>query len=278
MENEKKTPSQRKRLDIIERVMSSLKAREERLRVFGQKEQADLLKKDIDVLKQLSGVKRNQFIVKFLAIVGKEVDALNKTVERLSAVDPANVNTGVLLAAKEQLDSYSVLDQIRLELRKNPEAFAPVKEAVPALLKQFEELFNTIKDRKEDIRNITINRVATVIKQKSNNPDLKIAEIKDRLEVADRDISWTNRLFDPLADSSDEALATLDKLIKHAFSEGSRLTNQDLYTKEPKEVTVEYKHYNEKNKKIGKDGFKYKAVGLFKALQDFEAWTGKKIP
>ena len=57
MENEKKTPSQRKRLDIIERVMSSLKAREERLRVFGQKEQADLLKKDIDVLKQLSGVK-----------------------------------------------------------------------------------------------------------------------------------------------------------------------------------------------------------------------------
>ena len=60
---------------------------------------------------------------------------------------------------------------------------------------------------------------------------MKIAEIKDRLEVADRDISWTNRLFDPLADSSDEALATLDKLIKHAFSEGSRLTNQDLYTK-----------------------------------------------
>lgn len=293
-EEKKRTPAQRKRINLLEQMISSLKSREDRLRKQGKKIEANQTGKNIDILNELAKNKKSQALVRYLLIVDEEVKQLKKSYS-LMAANPEKINPDTLWHVIEQLVSYDLLNSLSNELRLAPEVYAPSKEASEVLLKQFEALRSEVSILTQDVKKLRIKRAAAVIKSKTTDPSLTLEGIIDQLEIADRDISWTSRNFDAGIDTPDIGVQTVHRMIKEAEAQADRLTNNDLYNQQPEKKQVVYKTLTEAINQYGEtmmnedgstkmfwkpSGFEYTSIGLNKALNEYEAMLtsqGKSI-
>lgn len=291
---EKKTAQQRKRISTLEQMISTLKAREDRLRKQGKKIEATQTGINIKILEELAKNKKNQALARYVIIVDNELDNLKDVYNKMSA-NPDKINANALWHVVEQLQSYDLLDDLSNELRLNPEAYAPTKEASEILLKTFDTLRADVSILTQNVKRLRIRRAAEVIKKNSNDTSLTLEKIMDQLDIADRDIAWSSRDFDSAIDTPDIGLQGIHKLIKAAEAEADRQSNKDIYSKNEEEVKVVYKTLVEATTQHGEviyddlgmpkmhwlpKTFKFTKVGIAKALNEYEAWLksqGKSI-
>ena len=279
--------AQRKRINLLEQVLSSLKARESRLRKQGKKAEAKSTSGNIKVLEELAKNKKNQALVRYLLIVDEEVQELKKAYG-IMAANPEKINSNALWHMIEQIVSYDALNSLSNQLRADPEAYAPSKEAAEELIKQFDNLQSEVSKLSQDVRRLRIKKAAEIVKERGS--EMSLVDIIAQLEIAD-DISWSNREFDAGIDMPDPILQTMHSMIKNAEAEANRLSNEDMFNKVAKQEEVVYKALKQSTDQYGEpkynsDGspkmywkgysWKFKSVGLGQALDEYEGWLKSK--
>jgi len=289
-----KAAPQRKRISTLEQMLSTLKAREDRLWKQGKKIEATQTGINIETLEELAKNKKNQALARYILTVDEEVASLKKAYAKMAA-NPDKINSDSLWHVIEQLQSYDILDSLGNQLRLAPEDYAPTKEASEVLLKQFDTLRGEVGILTQDVKRLRIRRAAEIIKETSKDSNLTIESLVDQLEIADRDITWSDRNFDAGIDTTDGGVQAVHRMIKNADAEANRLSNKDVYSQEAAEVKVVFKVRSQATTTYGEEiyddqgnpklfwkprVFYYKPVGLAKATADYELWLrsqGKSI-
>lgn len=277
MKEEEVKPVGKKRIDLLQQMLASLKAREDRLRSKGRRTEATKLAKDIKVLEELSKTKRNEAVVKYLITVEEEMGKLQNAYN-LMAKAADKINPDALFAMREQLVSYKLLDAFSDQIHLNPDNFVPEGGNSEALLKSLDQLRADVHKMSNATRRLAIQRFASVIKNTLNDPNITVESIVDQLEVADRDIDWLNRWTEVGMEMDDVAVRTAHKMLTDNSLSAYRAIQDDLYLTEPKEqesiVAVKTQDkdggYHWERRQI-----KFTSVGMFKALTEFEAWVKK---
>ncbi len=270
MKEEEVKPVGKKRIDLLQQMIASLKAREDRLRSKGRRAEAKKLGKDIKVLEELSKTKRNEAVVRYLITVEEEMTKL-KNAYNLMAKDPSRVNPDALYSMREQLVSYKLLDAFSDQIHLNPDNFVPTGGDSNALLKSLDDLRADVHKMSNSTRRLAIQRFASVIKSTLNDPNITMASIVDQLEVADRDIDWINRWTDVGMEMDDAAVRTAHKMLTDNTLNAYRAIQDDLYNNiaKPQEAIVSFKN---KEGKWDKRLIKFTSHGMMQTLSNYEAW------
>lgn len=276
---EKEKPKGKKTIDLVEKMLSGLQARADRLRRQGKEAGAKSVQGRVDLLKELAVTDRAQAITRYLIDTDNDIIRLKGAFEVL-AKNPDKLNPAALVAAHEQLESYSILDAFADQIRKNPLNFIPNEESVPIFLNRLTEVRNTVRDLKYRINEISLNHYTTVVMKNSTDPNLTIEKVMDELRVASRDIGWGYHVMTSIGvDSRDLIVKTNHKLIKEAHAEADRRTFSALYNKTAEAATTVYRYFKKAKNQKGEEYNKsyareidFKQVGIFKATEEYEAW------
>lgn len=274
---ESKGPDPSKKIDVFTQILSNFDAQKARLRSRGFKEEAKKIGREIEKLEAAQKNSRVNFVNRYLIKVTSEIDKLKTALDTLEATaDPAKISPKVLYGMREQLISYDVLATLRDEVRKFPAVYT--NSLAGADLTKFNTLMGDVRTAESRLRSLRLDRVAWKIKETVDTP-MTVEEIRDQLEVADRDISWANYEMDPGSDVPDVALQAIHQLIKGAYAEGDRKTFDFLNNSEKKGVDVTYMEPEEFMTNNGDLAihsvprkFNYKAGSAIQVLERYEQW------
>lgn len=280
-EQEKEQIKGSKRIGVLQQAVNSLQARERELRRRWKRLEANELAKERKILEELVKTNRNQAVVRYLLHTEKEMVTLKRVYDTL-AKDPKKINPEALNSMRDQLISYEdILPTLAKAVRNTPLDFVPEGGDHELLIKQMNTLRGTISDLFDNIEALGIKRFASFIKESIQDPR-SIEEIEDNLTVADKDIVWSSRWTDPGLDIEDPAVKSIAIKLKENQAQAYRKVQEDLYNTTAPEKTVEVVTLEPnasglrmywKHRKL-----KYKAIGVLKALEDYEIWLKKNRP
>lgn len=271
-------PTGRKRIDILEQALASLKSRAKLLSDKGKRTESKELKNRIKVFKDLIKTRRNEAVINYILQVDDEIQKL-KGAYALMAKTPDKVNPDTLYAMRQQLTSYKLLDAFADQIHLNPEGFVPEGGNSDILLKNLDDLRADVHKLNNNTRRLAIIRFATVAKNTLNDPNLTLENLVDNFDRADRDVHFINRFVETGMEINEPAVKTAAKLLIDNQAEAYRKIQDDLYVTSPKKqtATIVVKEQGMKGKfKWVTRTVNFTSVGMMKALSEYEAWLKSK--
>lgn len=261
----------KKRLDALEQMLNALRQRAKRFAHQGKGRARQQTESNIVILEELMKNKRNEATIQSLLVIERETQELSKQLELLSR-DPSKINPDILREIGVQLTSYEVLNSFYSDIRRAPLEFVGSAESVPVFLKQLDELRAKIKLMTEDVKDLNKQRFAWVISQRNTDPNKNYNTILDNLDVADRDLTFWNRMAESPRGLSDEAVVAVHGMLDDTYAKSHRDTlTDDIYRKDPIRDTAYYatpKQFGE----FHVTEIDFTSVGIIKAEEDFENW------
>lgn len=268
----------KKSLDALEKMVHILNQRIKKLEYKGlHKEQQEVETTKAELSQYMLG-KRNLAVLTSLTFIQTDLNKLKEDYKKL-ITDPANINPDKLRNIGEQLASYDVVESFSNQIEKSPEQFVLDSKDIPALRQLLRDLRVSINLFRQDIQDLNIKRAAYFIKGELNNPKAVIEDIEDQLKVADRDLTWWNRMAESARGFRDWSVTAVFKALERTFSQAYQDNLQDdLYRQESKEEVLNYKTWKPGPAKG--DWFnnerKFKSVGILKAEEEYENWAKKQ--
>ncbi len=260
---------------VFEKIKRTLKKRGERLKRTGQDYRG--IESTLEKIEVLS---EQDAVVAYLSNTVKELADLEATYNK----NRGNLSGKQLNTIREQLSSYSVLQNIRNYIKENTDTFKPILTKDRNILEVLNSLIIQIKDLQEQIYADEVSHVAKWVKQ-TTSEDLSVEDIERQLDVADRDVTVINRYLDPLVDSRDPVLRSLGISVINAKHRAYRRTEalrknwidvNENYEAWLKTKNVKINDMKERNKFIlDPDSFKADSTEILFIAPDSK--EGKKI-
>ena len=275
LEEKKELAKGKKRIDLLQQMLSSIQARIERLQRQNKKKEAEKLELTVAKLEELVSSNRNQAVVRYMITVQEEMQELIKSYSTMSK-EPDRINPDAIQGMLEQLVSYEVLNSFKRQILHNPLEFAPTQEAADSMLKNLRELTDQVNEYEDKLKRLRRDRYAYVVYNNSADPNKDLDKIKDELDVASQDITLFNHWSGIGTDQRDVIVSTNHKLLRNAYADTYRETQEDLYKKDTTIVPVKFEYLVDNREGTGKY-YKtwtggYQKTGIYKALTDYETW------
>lgn len=211
---------------LFSRLVSSLEKRVNRLK-RQKKDAGNLEKLTQDLLK----VDNKVGLIRYVASTIREIDQLTKDIKDTLA-KPDKMAAKDLRIYREQINSYKILRDIRNHIYLHPEEYKDVKPLSKdkTLVQVIDTMLGHVQSADIDIRNASIDVVANWVKNNTSQ-NLELDDIKQQLNVADRDITLINRGLDAIVNSRDAVLRTIGKEVINAKARAYRKTEDLLKSK-----------------------------------------------
>lgn len=247
--------------NILHKIMSSLEHRLTRLQRLDKSSDAIDLNR---VLGDMDNMARDEAVLKYVDVAHVELEDVRKSLIRLTNRPEAR-NPDLLRILQEQLNSYSLLYEVKNYIRRNPDHSPQLGSNAAGIVGMIDSLLANVSTMKDDLRSMILDRVASVVKDNIGE-SLTLDEIKEQLDVADRDVALINRFLSTPADSRDIFIKAITKMIKDGDAAANRKSVATLYATDSSEETVSY---------LGKR-FTFTRRGYAEVNNDYEKWLKSK--
>ena len=217
---------------IFAQIKQSLSRQQKRLKATGgDYSTVETTLKQLDFLDEQRGL---------IAYMGKVITEAKKIQSDLQDAlkQPDQLTAKRVLNLKEQIGSYSVVNDIRKHVHKNPDLYKSLNSKTKTFLQAIDETLGILAGIKTDLDEAGLDHTAKLI-QNNTAEKVSLEEIKEKLIVADRDVSLINRGLDAIADSRDIVLRTIGKIVINAKASAYR-TTEKLLKSEWLEVNERY--------------------------------------
>lgn len=267
----------KKTLTPIEQLASNI---ENRIKTLKTKK---MPKEDIEKLEawyeKLKTMEWHQQVVVYVDTVANEMKELTKVYQTL-AKNPDKANSNTVQPIIEQLGSYKLLNTFARTINRYPKEFVPEGVDPAPFIKFINELSSDVNRLTESFDNLSKEMVAEWVFKNKTNPNLTKEQIKDEIEMADRDITWFSQMTDVGKEMRDLIVSTAERIVGKVMPEAWRKSQADLYTEEVTKVNSKVEFLvatgNEKSPfKYMNFNISYDKKGRLGVLNRYEAWLGK---
>jgi len=174
------------------------------------------------LLTKLDELSERQGIAEFMKQAVRDINLAHKRLLELQ--EKSAINAKDLIAIRNFVGTYDILDRMLLMLPTLVET-DQIKEIenfiAPAIAKR--QMIDSL------FLELGIPLVASLIMEKTTNPDMTLEKVTKQLTEASRDIGYLERWLDALGDSNDTILANVDKIIKDKRGEVQRFELDLIY-------------------------------------------------